>query len=219
VNETIDAWLRFVRGAAAVVPGSPLVWIAAYVVARLCYVGYIGAALRAQDRTGALTAKWGDRAHERFARRGTWLMNVDGVVLAVAIGKHAGEIQRLRPPLFLAGWVLIAVGWAVTVLSARALGMRAWLWGDFFYRSPVPAEPKGIYRYVDDPKYVLGYLHAHGWALVCLSGVGLALSAFAHAAILLYNHLVERPHFLALKNGEETTLGDADPAPAGAHDE
>jgi hypothetical protein len=226
VNATIDAWLRFVRDAAGVVPGSPLLWAGLAVAARLAYVLYIGISLREQDRRRALTARWGERAHERFARRGTWLMNVDGVVLAVAIAKFAGEISFLRAPLFALGWALIAVGWVVTVLSARALGMQAWLWGDFFHRSPSPPEPRGIYRFVDDPKYVLGYLHAHGWALVCFSAVGLLLSAFAHAAILVYNHVVERPHFLALKDGTvgaeaagDEPLADAGPAAAGAHDE
>jgi hypothetical protein len=209
VDAVIDGWLRLVDAAARLVPGTPLLWVFLFLAARLLYVGYIGVALRAQDRRGALTARWGDRAHERFARIASWMMNVDGVVLAVATGKHAGEIEQWRPGLFVLGWALVALGVAVTILTARALGLSKWLWEDFFVPSTEPAPPpRGLYRIVDDPKYVLGYSHAYGWALLCFSATGLALSLVAHVAILTYNRIVERPHFLALKtrarNGEVT---------------
>jgi len=200
VGALLEDWLRLVREVAGLVPGSPVVWVSLYVVARLAYVGYIGYWLRAQDRHGALTARWGADARERFARRGSWLMNVDGAVLGIATGKHAGELTRDREVLFVVGVAFVAFGIAVTIASARALGMRAWLWEDFFEPSPTPPAPRGIYRWVDDPKYVLGYAHAYGWALMCFSATGLVLSLFAHSAILLYNRVVERPHYLRLKS-------------------
>jgi hypothetical protein len=205
VGAFLDEWLRFLQSAAALVPGSPLVWVGLYVVARFAYVGYIGYWLRAQDRRGALTARWGAAAREKFARRGSWLMNVDGVVLGIATGKHAGELVRGQVPLFWIGVALVVFGIAVTIASARALGVKAWLWQDFFEPTTAPPKPRGIYRWVDDPKYVLGYAHAYGWALMCFSATGLVLSLFAHTAILVYNRVVERPHYLALKSNGATS--------------
>jgi hypothetical protein len=210
VDAAIEGWLRFVEGAAGLVPGPPVVWAVLFVGARLLYVGYITVTLRAQERRGALTERWGDRAHPRFARRAWWMMNADGVLLAVAAAKHAGEMERWRPALFVGGWALVAFGIVVTVLTARTLGMSAWLWEDFFSPAAELKPPRGLYRLVDDPKYVLGYSHAYGWALVCFSRTGLLFAAFAHAAILLYNRFVERPHYLALKTRAE----NGSPTPA-----
>jgi hypothetical protein len=217
VTSLVEAWLRFVERGSAWIPGSPALWAALFVAARLLYVGYISYWLRAQDRRGALTSRWGDRAHDRFARRASWLMNVDGVLLAIAIAKHPGQIEQWREPLFVLGWALVAFGILVTVLTARALGLKAWLWQDFFVPSAGPYEPRGLYRIVDDPKYVLGYAHAYGWALVCFSATGLVFALFAHVAILTYNALVERPHFLALKTqGEEEEVVSAETEARGA---
>jgi hypothetical protein len=216
VGAFLDEWLAFVRGTADRIPGGPVVWLVLFVAARLAYVGYIGYWLRAQDRRGALTARWGDAARERFARRGSWLMNVDGVCLGIAIGKHAGEIEGPRTALFVLGVALVAFGIFVTIASARALGIRAWLWEDFFGPSTAPWPPRGIYRWVDDPKYVLGYAHAYGWALMCFSATGLGMALFAHAAILAYNRIVERPHYLALKSRPAGVPASAPARPAEA---
>jgi hypothetical protein len=46
--------------------------------------------------------------------------------------------------------------------------------------------------------YTLGYLQTYGLALVFASLPGLIASAFAQSAVLVFNHVVERPHYVAL---------------------
>jgi hypothetical protein len=49
--------------------------------------------------------------------------------------------------------------------------------------------------------YTVGYLHAYGFALMCGSLWGLAAAVFDQAAILVFQHFVERPHVARLFAG------------------
>jgi protein-S-isoprenylcysteine O-methyltransferase Ste14 len=97
------------------------------------------------------------------------------------------------------GIVMIALGIGVKAWAAFSLGSGAYYWEDFFLPERVATpEPPGPYRYLKNPMYTLGYLHAYGFALVCGSWLGLIAAAFDQTAILIFHNRVEKPHFLRL---------------------
>jgi protein-S-isoprenylcysteine O-methyltransferase Ste14 len=95
--------------------------------------------------------------------------------------------------------LLIAAGISMKLWAAARLGAGAYYWENFFVAGPfVAPDPPGPYRYLRNPMYTVGYLHAYGFALACLSLPGLLAAAFDQGAILLFHHFVERPHFQRL---------------------
>jgi phosphatidylethanolamine N-methyltransferase len=127
-------------------------------------------------------------------------MNFDTTVFIVAVMATAGELTWLPSRwLMAAGVVLLIAGLLAKYLAFRILGTYGYYWGDFFRREAGPraaAVKKGIYKYMDNPMYIAGYINAYGWALMWLSWQGLLLAAFYQAAIMAFYFLVERPHFL-----------------------
>ena len=165
---------------------------------RAAYVGYVGVVLRRQDRDGAYTRKFGpEPAYRRFRAVATLLMNNDAVAIALACWAGRGTLEVPGPAWmpFAAGGALAAVGAGIKLWAARSLPDGAFTWRSFFVP---PTESKwvatGPYRWLRNPMYTLGYLHAWGLALALRSVPGLIASGAANAAILLVQYTVERPH-------------------------
>jgi len=110
-------------------------------------------------------------------------------------------LSRGTMPLSLAagiaiGLPLIAAGIGIKSWAAKSLAPDHYYWRDFFFYDDAvfPSTPPGPYKYLRNPMYTVGYLHAYGFALVCRSWLGLAAAAFDQVAILLFHVLVEKPH-------------------------
>ena len=167
-------------------------------VNRLAYAVGVGWALRQEERRQLFTRKRGVEAgFRRFRRLASTVMNLDAVSFVVLCLVTRGTLGDDVPGLVLipAGLVLVAAGVGIKLWAARSLGAPAYYWYDFF--APETAklpDPPGPYRYVDNPMYTLGYLHAYGFALMCGSAWGLVAAVFDQAAILTFQRLVERPH-------------------------
>ncbi|HSE53684.1 MAG TPA: methyltransferase, partial [Gemmatimonadales bacterium] len=58
--------------------------------------------------------------------------------------------------------------------------------------------PPGPYRYLKNPMYTLGYLQTYGLAIMFGSLPALIASGFDQVAVLVFNHVVERPHYARL---------------------
>lgn len=178
--------------------------VAYYLASRLAYVLYIGVALRRQEREARYT-------YEGFRRVASLLMLNDGLAL-VALCVVTRDTMVLpfgasRAVVIVAGAALVGIGVAVKGWAAATLGADAYYWRDFF--AP-PRKPEvvvaGPYRFLANPMYTVGYLQTYGVALITASLPGLAAAAFAQAAILVFYHVVEKPHFRRLRAGPERAV-------------
>lgn len=178
-------------------------WVAlGYAIAsRLGYVGYVGLALRREERSRFFTRRDGPEAgFRRFRRVASRVMTNDGVafVAACVLGwgtlPLGGAMERVLAAA--AGVVLVAIGVGTKLWARATLGAEAYYWVNFFSDAPevIPART-GPYRFLKNPMYTVGYLHTYGLALVTASVPGLIAALFDQAAILVFFRLVEKPHF------------------------
>lgn len=172
-----------------------------HVVSRLAYVIGVGVALTRQRRHQVFTRRDGvDAGFRRFRRVAATLMNNDAVSFVVLC---LATRQTLRhgvpqPVVLVSAVLLVAIGVFMKLWAARQLGQAAYYWHNFFAVDAVVPAPSGPYRFLKNPMYTVGYLHAYGVALLCGSLPGLLAAAFDQAAILVFYRVVERPHFLQL---------------------
>lgn len=173
-----------------------------HVLSRFGYVFGVGTALSRQRFRQEYTRHDGvEPGFARFRRMASIVMNNDGfsfVVLCVASWHTLPPSLRSTAVVAL-GAVLAIVGLGTKVWAARTLGIAAYYWHNFFAEDdPIYAATPGPYRYIDNPMYTVGYLHTYGLALMCGSLPGVFAAAFDQAAILIFNRVVERPHFQAI---------------------
>lgn len=155
--------------------------------------------LRRQDRSGWFTDRYGvEGGYLRFRRIASTIMNLDAVLFVIVGVVTRGTLNTPWPVALRisVGVVLIVVGVGIKLWARRALGPEAYYWRNFF----APEENRvgdatGPYKYLDNPMYTIGYLHAFGLALVFDSAAALVLAAFMQLAVLIFYRLVERPHF------------------------
>ena len=173
-----------------------------FIASRLAYVVWVGWALRQQDRTRRFTREAGVEAgFRRFRRVASTLMNNDGVAFVILVLATRRTLSIALPQwmVLTAGGLMVVAGVGIKLWAASSLGAKAYYWHNFFSPDdPVPPTPPGPYRYVKNPMYTLGYLQTYGLALVFGSLPALIASGFAQAAVLVFNQLVERPHYAAL---------------------
>ena len=174
--------------------------VVAYAIAsRLAYVGWVGVALRRQECDQYFTKRDGvEPGYRRFRRRAEWIMRNDAlaIVLACIVTRDTLHLAVPRTILLAVAAILIAIGLGTKMWAARTLGDNAYYWHNFFSSDMhEPPDPPGPYRYLDNPMYTLGYLHAYGAALALGSLPGLALACFDQAAILVFHYIVEKPHY------------------------
>ncbi|MFC4015273.1 PEMT/PEM2 family methyltransferase [Nonomuraea purpurea] len=96
---------------------------------------------------------------------------------------------------FLAGGALMAVGLTCKTWAACTTGLDTYYCHDMFRGSATPGDLviSGPYRYLRNPMYSVGNLHAYGWALWSRSLEGLACAALFQLGIYAFYHLYERP--------------------------
>jgi protein-S-isoprenylcysteine O-methyltransferase Ste14 len=173
-----------------------------HILSRLAYVLWVGRALHQQDRHQRFTrVAGGEAGFLRFRRIASRIMNNDGVsfVVLVLVTRDTLRLDLPRGAVIATGVVLATIGVGIKLWAAASLGSKAYYWHNFFVPSPPPTGPApGPYRYISNPMYTLGYLQTYGLALMFGSLPALIASAFDQAAVLLFNHLVERPHYAAL---------------------
>lgn len=177
--------------------------VVAYAVAsRLAYVLWVGHALRQQDLHQALTRVDGVAAgFQRFRHRATRLMRSDalGIILVCIVTRDTLTLGIPTAMRLSIAAVLIVIGLGTKIWAARTLGDDAYYWHNFFAPGMhVAPNPPGPYRFISNPMYTVGYVHAYGLALALASWPGLAISLFDQAAILIFHQLVEKPHYRRL---------------------
>jgi protein-S-isoprenylcysteine O-methyltransferase Ste14 len=183
----------------ASIGGWTVLAIGYHLTSRLTYVVGVGVALSQQERHQSLTRQHGDEAgFVRFRRWAAIVMNNDAVsfVLLCLVTRQTVP-PEFRSPMFLVTAVLLVLlGISVKLWAAARLGPGAYYWHNFFVAGDaVTPNPPGPYRYLKNPMYTVGYLHAYGLALAFGSWPGLAAAAFDQVAILLFQQWVEGPHY------------------------
>ena len=177
-----------------------------HLISRLAYVVGVGVALTKQNRDQVFTRVHGAEAgFRRFRRGASWVMNNDAVsfIALCIITRNTVSWDVPSPLLVATGLLGIVLGISVKWWAAVRIGYAAYYWHNFFVPvSPAALDPPGPYRYLRNPMYTIGYLHMYGFALLTGSGIGLLAAAFDQAAILVFHHWVEKPHFLRLSRGE-----------------
>jgi len=95
----------------------------------------------------------------------------------------------------ISGFVLIWISIYIVTSAAEALGHISWFYGDFFLPKDT-SEPQyvGIYRYMNNPDCVLGFLGHYGLALVLRSWRVFWVALLSNLANYLFVHFVEVPH-------------------------
>ncbi len=159
----------------------------------------MGHALRREERTGHYTRAFGEEeGFRQFRRRAAWVMNNDAVsfVALCALSSNTFPAGVSRVLLFAVGLLLTVVGLGMKLWARSAVGAERYYWRDFFGAPPAtpPAPVGGPYRYFRNPMYTIGNVHLAGLALVAASLPALGAALFSHAAILVFNDVVERPH-------------------------
>jgi len=169
-----------------------------HIASRLTYVIWVGRVLQREERTGHYTKAHGEvEGFLHFRRTAALIMNNDAVSFVVMCVLTYGTwpAGTARLPFALVGAALVVVGLGMKLWARAAVGADRYYWRDFFGQQATGSAPVGgPYRFFKNPMYVVGNLHLAGLALVAASWPALAVSLFSHAAILVFNHLVERPH-------------------------
>lgn len=185
-------------------------WIIAaagyHLMSRLAYVVGVGVVLSRRTGVQAHAPRQGDEeAYRRFRRWAAVVMNNDAVSFVLLALLSWGTLHvapAWRAVMVAGGLLLIVIGIGVKWWAAARLGHDAYYWHNCFVPEDTgPLTPPGPYRYLDNPMYTVGYLHAWGFALVLGSWPALVAAAFDQAAILTFHHLVEKPHYRALTAG------------------
>ncbi|MGH7644366.1 MAG: PEMT/PEM2 family methyltransferase [Gemmatimonadales bacterium] len=175
--------------------------LAYHLASRLAYVGWVGLALRRQERHQAFTTRDGIAAgFARFQRVAATLMHNDGASFVLLCLVTRDTLGLAAPPpravTVAAGVLLLALGIGVKLWAAATLGAKAYYWHNFFAPAEATAPTTaGPYRFLKNPMYTVGNVHLYGLALVLGSAPALAAALFDHAAVLTFHRLVERPHF------------------------
>jgi protein-S-isoprenylcysteine O-methyltransferase Ste14 len=164
---------------------------------RLAYFFYIGLKLRARYSGDSVAATAAHEEWLRFKRKAAFVLNADGLTLG-AVAVLSAESLPVRASFFwtlIAGMLLICAGVAVKVAAYRVVGTKGYYWYNFFCRDDQREYvARGVYKYLDNPMYTLGYLHAFGFALVFRSLWGLIFAAFDVLVLRAFHFCFERPH-------------------------
>ncbi len=177
-----------------------MIWIALayHLASRLAYVLYVGLTLNRQDRTAYLTRRHGaEEGFRRFRRVAAFVMANDAVSfgLLCLVSANTLTVGLSRGLEITVGAVLALVGVATKIWAAATLG-DGYYWRNFFTPTDrVVPKAAGPYRWLKNPMYTVGYLPVYGLALATASAFGLVAALFDQCAILLFYHLVEKPHF------------------------
>ncbi len=181
--------------------------ISYHLASRLAYVVGVGVALARQERHQSFTRRHGVEAgFLRFRRWAAFLMNNDAVsfVLLCVVTRQTIPAGFRSPMILVAAVLLILLGISVKLWAAARLGSGAYYWHNFFIPGDVVTpDPPGPYRFLKNPMYTVGYLHAYGLALAFGSLPALIAAAFDQAAILVFHQWVEKPHYERLTRRRE----------------
>ncbi|MBI2373369.1 MAG: phosphatidylethanolamine N-methyltransferase family protein [Deltaproteobacteria bacterium] len=110
------------------------------------------------------------------------------------------------------GVACFAIGLVTKVWATMLVGVDVYYYHDMFLgRATGAFVSAGPYRFLANPMYGVGQLHAYGYGLLTSSPVGLVAAAVCHSLIYVFYFSVERPFvrraFLSAPFGSEAEDG------------
>lgn len=169
---------------------------ALHLIFRLLYFFYIGFSLKAAqsatDSNEARYARW-----LKFKKRAAFILDADGVTLALVIAVSLNTLAGSDYLFYLriAGALFVVAGISIKVSAYRAIGVKGYYWYNFFCADEEREYvARGIYKYINNPMYGPGYLHAFGFPLLFLSFWGLVLAVFDWIVVWAFYFVFERSH-------------------------
>ncbi len=164
---------------------------------RLSYFFYIGFRLKAAQLNLPISKEAQYFKWLRFKKRATFILNADGVTLGIVIALSLNSLTESASLFYLRifGAVLILIGVGVKICAYRVIGDKGYYWYNFFcIEEEREYVARGVYKYLNNPMYGMGYLHAIGFPLLFLSLWGLVLALFDWLVVWAFYFLFERPH-------------------------
>ena len=137
----------------------------------------------------------------KFRRTASTLMNNDGVsfVVLVLLTRDTMTLDLPRWMVLLGGGLLVLAGAGIKLWAAASLGGKAYYWYNFFDPdAPVATGPRVPTSSSGIRCIRWGICRPTGWPSCSGSLPALIASGFDQVAVLIFNHVVERPHYARL---------------------
>ena len=125
-----------------------------------------------------------------------FVLTADGVAFVLMTIRHAEPFNQQALPLYGLGVLLIAIHIWVKGAAFAQVGVYAYDYGDFFFRSTKSEfiTNTGVYGAIPHPMYTVGYSGLYGAACISQSYTVLVLAAVAHTSQMLFLFAWEVPH-------------------------
>jgi len=208
---------------------SLLAWGAVIVAVcwRLVLCGGLGVVLRRQSENNWWVDRFkekGKNAHEAFnAWKGIYNLVHTMTILSFALtgvvfrNKLFPYTGKYLVPQSL-GVLCLLLSYTTIKNVFEDIGEYGWFYGDFFIpKKEVPTQLvyTGVYRFLDNPDSVIGFVGYYGIALFFESPVAFAIAVFSQVINYLFILMVERPHMnkfygseVRKESGIESALGE-----------
>lgn len=165
--------------------------IALNLISRLLYLFFIGPRVYRQNRTPLQPeVSW-----RRFLRQSRWILTLDALSLVAICLLSVGT----APPILSSatyvtvGLSFVILGISTKVLARNVIGQEGYYWYNSYCRpSEAQFERRGIYRFIRNPMYTLGYFHVIGFPLLTQSLPGLYVGLFDWLVIWVFYFFFER---------------------------
>ncbi|MBI4816669.1 MAG: phosphatidylethanolamine N-methyltransferase family protein [Deltaproteobacteria bacterium] len=145
---------------------------------------------------GALIARFGEDSALRIYDTALGLMFLNQGLGVSCMGSLAwsGDASLFSSSTTAIGIVFFAIGLVTKIWATMLVGVDIYYYHDMFLGRPTGGfVSSGPYRFLANPMYGVGQLHAYGYGLLTGSIVGLAAAAVCHSAIYVFYFVVERP--------------------------
>lgn len=196
----IAAWFALLIGAYLVTAANDLTLTVGCFVASWVFY-YVGntAVLGTRIRAASIRRHGARAAFERYEGLLGAMFAAQGLGLGVMASLDHPQWMLPVPEALciVGGAALVAIGTFVRLWAALHIGLDGVYCRDLFLREPSGGDLGGPYRWLANPMYGLGQLHAWGFALISHSLLGLIAAALCHAAIYAFYFAVERPFVLS----------------------
>ncbi|HEU4388837.1 MAG TPA: PEMT/PEM2 methyltransferase family protein [Blastocatellia bacterium] len=171
--------------------------IGLHLVFRLGYLYSVGVGLRVGERHCNEDPHSTYRRWLAFKKR-TYVVFAGDVITTAALLVITADTMGPQVPLVYTlptSIILIVSGILAKFAAYRVIGDKGFYYYNFFCNDEERSYvSKGIYRYLKNPMYSVGYLHAIGFPLLFRSSIGVAFGFFDWAIIWVFCLVFEHSH-------------------------